>query len=368
MKNVKKQVQDDKKKLLYIMGIDWEWLFQRPQVIEQYLEQKYDVTVIFPRSILYLFKRTKGKYPKKFRILWVLPKQEKNKFIYLISQFFSRHIFRDISDFDAIIIGYPLYYRYISPDYKGRIIYDCIDNHEALYPDQKRVEKLIFQEKKLVENCSALFVTGTKLQKKMNLLINNKSILPIIIRNGTELDGISYCPFVKQKQTYVIGYFGTIAQWFDYQILIQSLKEINDIEYHIIGPITKSCEYTCERMVFEGFVNHQELYNKTKNYDCLIMPFIVDKVVEWVDPVKLYEYIAMGKCIISVKYEEVKHFEDFVYFYTGYKEFISLLKHLKSEGFPPKYTAVQQRKFLSENSWAARFKTINEVLDQVLHG
>lgn len=66
---------------------------------------------------------------------------------------------------------------------------------------------------------------------------------------------------------------------------------------------------------------------ESRNMDCLIMPFILNDIISDVDPVKLYEYISMGKNIISVKYREVKRFEKFVYFY---REFFGIFGYFKN--------------------------------------
>ena len=47
-----------------------------------------------------------------------------------------------------------------------------------------------------------------------------------------------------------------------------------------------------------------------------MMPFILNELIESVDPVKLYEYINFEKNIICIKYDEILRFKDFVYFYN----------------------------------------------------
>lgn len=353
-----------RKKLLYIMGIDWNWIFQRPQIIEQHLERTYDVTVVFPRSILRWHNRPRVRYPQDYRILWTLPLQEKNKFISCLVALWSKRLFRDIHEYDVVWIGYPLYYRYIPESYGGKVIYDCMDNHEALYPDQKRINRLLCQETALVSHCDRLIVTGTKLSRKMEAWSGSRHKIALV-RNGTTLDKvISPCPFVSKKK-YKLGYFGTIAEWFDYELLVESLAEISCIEYHLIGPVTKVYKTTSTNIFFEGTVEHSDLPEVTKDYDCLLMPFKVDDIVQWVDPVKLYEYIALGKCIIAPKYAEIEHFKDYVYFYSSHREYIQLINKLIPLGFPPKYSSSQQEYFLRNNSWEARFKEIDLILNNL---
>lgn len=361
-----------KKKLLYIMGIDWNWIFQRPQILALHLSKAYDVTIVFPRSILKPAEKKRSKNAGiKYRILWTLPFQEKNKMIGAVSAWWNRKIFHDIQEYDAVIIGYPLYFRYIPDTYSGKVIYDCMDNYEALYPDQKNAWKITIQECALATRSNAAVTTGTKLYNKIEQLAQGKVRL---IRNGTDIR-CQPAPFKKtclcsqtgsEKKNYIIGYFGTIAEWFDYSLLLKSLEIFPDIEYRLLGPILRQPESFSKRLHIDGPIEHGRLAEAMQDCDCLVMPFVVDDVVQWVDPVKLYEYIALGKCIICVCYEEVKRFDRYVYFYHTHTEYMELLEHLKSERFPPKYTEEQQTKFLKENSWSDRFHKWDLLLEEVL--
>ena len=40
-----------RKKMLYIMGIDWNWICQRPQILAEYLSKDYDITVAYPVKV-----------------------------------------------------------------------------------------------------------------------------------------------------------------------------------------------------------------------------------------------------------------------------------------------------------------------------
>ena len=349
----------NRKKILYIMGIDWSWIYQRPQIFAEKLTEDYEVVVIFPRSILKWKKKKKTKPNVGMRILWTIPFQEKNMVIVKLSRLINNRIFNDINSFQFIYLTYPLYARYIPECYKGKIIYDCMDNHEALYPDPKRSVKIVQQEDLIVKKCDLLVVSSGDLQKKMNGIAGfDKSLL---VRNAVNLNSICKVQQAKVKRNYSICYIGTIAEWFDEDLLVDSLKCITNITYHLIGPIRHQPK-AHPSILLEGIVDHSELYSEIEKYDFLIMPFKVNDIVESVDPVKLYEYIAFGKCIISVYYPEVEQFKDFVYFYTDLDEYIVLLDELVQSGFPPKYNDEKQRQFLLNNTWDKRYEMLKKAI------
>lgn len=345
------------KKLLYIMGIDWQWIFQRPQILAKYLSADYDITVVFPRSILK--KRSPVSACPPFRILWTLPYQEKNAFIGKISARLNQNVFKDIYSYDYVYINYPLYGRYIPEDYGGKVIYDCMDNHESLYPDQKRVYKILVQEQRLVKRSNLLLVSAQALAEKMNKIAGcEKSIL---LRNGTVPNRVYPLKKPEKRQLYSIAYIGTIASWFDYPSILESLKHCPQVEYHLIGPANEKAD--CPGIIYEGSVSHEHLGSLAEKYDCLVMPFVVNDIVRFVDPVKLYEYIAFGKCIVSIYYPEIERFRDFVFFYRTPEEYRKLLDKLTENGFPPKYTDVQREIFLKENTWNMRYNILKKELE-----
>ena len=354
-----------RKKLLYIMGIDWQWIYQRPQVIGRHLETEYDVMVIFPRSVFQCCMSDKANHPQKYGILWTLPFQEKNAVIGCLARTAVTHLFRHIESYDGIVIGYPLYYRYIPASYNGKVIYDCMDNHEALYPYRKGVAQVLSQEKALLQRCDALVASCQRLYDKMQEHVS-KDIPKRVIRNWTDISRtIEPHRGRRVRGRYEIGYFGTLAGWLDYGLLKKSLAMNEGIEYHLIGPWDGKTFSGCPGLIYEGVIPHNALHQKTKDYACLIMPFVVNDIVEWVDPVKLYEYVSLGKCIVSVYYDEIRRFEDYIYFYRTQEDYVELIETLKREQFPPKYTAKQQKEFLLANSWDSRLREWDSLMEAV---
>lgn len=340
------------------MSVDWEWTFQRPQIMAEMLSDDYDITVMFPRSITTRKFKVPSHEKINFKILWTIPFQEKNKFIFGVSKLINRTKINHITGgYDCVYVGYPLYGRYIPDSYEGRLIYDCMDNFEVLYPDQNRKSLIVDQEVKLVKKCDVLIASSEYLKKKMDGIAGfSKSVL---VRNGTRIN--FYAPVKKseKKSEYSIGYVGTLSHWLDVKLLKESLTWGYGITYHFIG---KNETESIKGGVYHGIVNHDQLPDKVNRFDCLIMPFVINDIVLAVDPVKMYEYIAFGKCIVSIYYPELEQFRDYVYFYNSQDEYRELLEFLTKEGFPPKYNDVQQKKMLENSTWNARYKALKEIL------
>lgn len=349
-----------KKKLLYIMGIDWNWIYQRPQVLAEKLSRDYDVTVLFPRSLLRIAGLPRPKRQGiSFRILWTLPFQEKNPLIGVLSRCLNAAALRGVGKFDLIYIGYPVYARYIPSGFRGKVIYDCMDDHDLLYPDRKRVEKVMASERLLIQSCSLMLVSSLRLKEKADALAGwEKSVL---LRNAPGIETV-YPPKISGKKAgYILCYIGTIAEWFDYDLLAYSLECCPNIQYRLIGPC--GSRKSMPGISYGGVMGREELAESAHDMDCLIMPFVLTPLVEAVDPVKLYEYIALGKCIISIYYPEIERFRDYVYFYHTKEEYIFLLRDLSDQGFAPKYDRKMQAEFLADNTWEKRYQVLRKQME-----
>lgn len=247
---------------------------------------------------------------------------------------------------------------------KGIVIYDCMDNHPAFVNDERQMEIIIRQEENLIKKASLVLVSsnhlidilksryGNEIEKKINLVRNGY--------NGAILDQAKTVSEKKHK-LYTFAYFGTISTWFNFDYILRSLEECADIQYELFGPLAGVQIPKHERIHYHGTIEHEKLLENIKDADCLIMPFLINEIIEAVDPVKLYEYINFNKNILTCRYEEIERFEPFVYFYTGYDEFIKQILNLKKSN-DVKYSNDDRETFLRENSWKCRVDTIIKTL------
>lgn len=345
-------------KILYLNHICWEWIFQRPQILALLLQEDYDVTVVNKKFIFWEKIDNKNPYPKKFKNVIQLPKAHL-KVIRSINHFLYKLQLHDLKKYDAIWICHPDLYRYVPSDYSGKIIYDCMDDHVAMSDDRNsnEIEKM---EIELVKKASVIFASSNSLKNRIIELNTNV----FLIRNGFISNEIIHVDKSKNgKDIYSIGYFGTVSSWFDFKLLKESLKKNANIRYNIIGPVENGLNILKhDRINYLGVKNHDDLPSLVSSYDALIMPFVINDIILSVDPVKLYEYIACGKCVISIWYPEIDRFEPYVYFYKDENDYQRLISYLINIKFVPKYDYKMQMNFLNENSWEQRYKIIKDNL------
>ena len=348
------------KKMLYLMSIDWRWIIQRPQLLAKELQKEYDVTVVCTRPIIKRWKNQKEfAGPKNLRTVHYFPMQEKVSLFKKLHNYELKKALRDINSFDYVFMGGTEWWPYLY-NYKGKLIYDCMDDYYAMQQSEAEKTQIFLNESEIVKRADIVLTSSNKLKETLieRYQVNNIQI----VRNG--LRGVSLYPIQSAciKEKYILGYVGTVASWMDFVSLKSCTNKLDNIDIHMIGPAPGYEDDEKARIYFDGVREHGELYASIKEFDCLMMPFILNDIVLAVDPVKLYEYISFGKCIVCIFYPEVERFKDYVYFYNDSQEFVDLIQKLSENGFPTKYSSKQQEEFLKCNTWEIRGNQIQQYI------
>ena len=350
----------EKLRILYIIHIDLEWIKQRPHFLAEGLSKTFDLKVIYPRSLIKLIMQKKNETTtartfKKFPLI-MLPLSR-----YFIVAILNTIIREVILSFQVLLfrpkliwITNPVYLPYLISKgiVKIPVVYDCMDDNPEFFQGigkKRQMEKEIF----LCSLAGKIFVTSKHL---LDVLVargaDEKKIF--LSRNafGGEALPTTTSKAKRCDSELKVLYFGTVAEYIDFGLLAQVAKQIKDVKFYFIGPVITSTPND-DNLIFLGPMEHSKLMVEASEYDCFIMPFVRNKLIESVDTVKLYEYININKNIISIYYPEVERFGDFVSFYNNVEELISVLEEQISSS-SIKYSLEQRTHFLKANSWDDR--------------
>jgi len=168
---------------------------------------------------------------------------------------------------------------------------------------------------------------------------------------------------IKKK----VGYIGTISKWVDLELIKNVAMKNMDIDFYIIGPIDRTIKiekyYDANNVIFTGSQSYCSIPNILNNLDVCIMPFTKTDLVKSVNPVKIYEYLAMGKPVIALRYAETQKFGDLIYTYDTEEEFDCLLKKI----FPinEREKLIHKKlEFARKNSWNQRANQFEKLMNQ----
>jgi glycosyltransferase involved in cell wall biosynthesis len=208
-----------------------------------------------------------------------------------------------------------------------------------------------------------------KFMRKANLVINSSESLwkealhynrnSILARNGADLAHFKRAlSLPKEGKKPVIGYVGALAYWVDFKLLLKIVETYPEYELHVIGP-TGAVERNPDFMSLKhmknvkifGRIPYDNLPFYLKEFDVGIVPFTPDELIEAVDPLKVYEYMAAGRPVVSTDLPELRRLENCIYIAKNTDEFVRFCKQAVEN---PKVTREDLVKEAFENTWEKR--------------
>jgi teichuronic acid biosynthesis glycosyltransferase TuaH len=353
-------------KILYMMHVEWGWIKQRPHFIAEGLSKNNTVQVFYETSFnKFIRSANPTTIPK--RRLFNIPFRGRFKIVSFLDVLINKiivSIYNKMYKYDVVWLCHPSHVKYVK-HLKIPIVYDCMDNHVEFELRPKLGESISDYERYLFLNARHVFFSSEKLQS-----INVGSVN---IKHSVLLNGISSNLLVTTEEMEFnvrrdgiiknIMYFGTVASWFDFNAVSLLLSVCPLVRFTIIGPIEDGLSvYRHERLKYTGPVEHEKLIDACKDADAFIMPFIVSDLILSVDPVKLYEYIAFGKPIISVNYPGLARFSNFINPYNSDIELEEIGERINS-GKIKTYDEISRQSFLQSSTWDMRCEAVNIILN-----
>jgi GT2 family glycosyltransferase len=114
--------------------------------------------------------------------------------------------------------------------------------------------------------------------------------------------------------TPIIGYYGALARWFDYDLLAYAAQVHPDYHFLLIGPahddsLEASKVKTIPNVFWLGPRDYQVLPQYLAWFDVATIPFVLNEITLSTSPIKLFEYLAAGKPVVTTAMPECrKHF------------------------------------------------------------
>lgn len=118
---------------------------------------------------------------------------------------------------------------------------------------------------------------------------------------------------IVDRRKIIVGYHGALAQWVDFELL-KKIASSQRFVVLLIGHVhddsmKKSGVLEQENIYYLGSKSYFELNKYAAFYDIGILPFMVNELTLSVSPVKIFEYMAAGKPVVSYALPECLKYE-----------------------------------------------------------
>jgi glycosyltransferase involved in cell wall biosynthesis len=355
------------------MHVDWNWIMQRPHFLAEGLSQYFKIDVWHERTFVEknrLVRNAKHIFPNL--AIYCIKRLPFARFgiIYHINAFINKIILRNYyKNADIIWVPHPLYFSYYEKGSRQIVVYDCMDDmlgFDLSRPVKTRIKKY---EERLIGQADIIITSSDYLRKKLMTRYNVVSKSIAVVNNAIFLppqENNQLLPeqlknLFRDQSTKKIVYVGTISKWFDFELILNSLKQNNKIEYLLFGPIEVDIPLH-PRIKIAGQIEHKHVLAIIQCADCLVMPFVVTELIKSVNPVKAYEYIYAHKPILLPLYDETEKFKEFAYLYYSPHEYFKLLDELILNSLTARNSQNVHRNFALHNTWDNRIEEIKELL------
>jgi len=327
-------------KILYFAPIDWDFIYQRPQHLAERLSLKNDFIYIQPfglRNLTFLdirrvfhrfrklFKRQKGKDHLYIKDLFFIPIIDSA--MIKLNSFLLRCQIAPLVDPKTIIwVTYP---SPLIPGIQdgikyGALVYEIIDDYPNIHHSM---------ETWLVNKANLVITTSEALAEKAKKI--NRGVRVKVIRNGVDYDFFNNVSKIQHREfkdlEKIIGYMGMINEFIDFELLNYLADNRPDLNFVFVGPIKTKRLPLKKNIRFTGVIDYRKVPTYCNEFDVCLIPFQRGEFADAINPVKLYEYLALGKPVVSYYMRELTRYEDLIYLAKDKEDFLNKVDRALNE-------------------------------------
>lgn len=210
-------------------------------------------------------------------------------------------------------------------------------------------------------------------------IINQNKV--IVLHDGVNLDN-----FTEKKELFTsakpqVAYMGSLYQGKGIEIIIDIAKKMKEIDFNIyggedwqiIGFKNQLKELNITNIIFNGHVENSKIPQIQSSYDILLMPYKnkvlgrgTEDISRWMSPMKMFEYMASGKVIISSSLSVIQEVlnDDNAYLVNpdNIDEWVNTISHIMKNKQEAILKTKQALKDVQNYTWQNRANKIMEVI------
>ncbi len=243
---------------------------------------------------------------------------------------------------------------------KGLLVYQRTDRYEE-YPnvDYDTIRKYDLKLKASAD--LTLFVSSSLYEEERTQCTN-----AFFLDHGVDYDMFAMAeqnPYKPEDMADIpkpiIGFFGAID---DHTSDISFLEKVIDLLPQMSFVFVGSASSDCSGLLSKNNVRmlgqkpYEQIPHYGKCFDVAIMPWRQSRWIQACNPIKLKEYLALGKPMVSTPFAELQKYRDVVYEARTPREFAECIKHALTEDSADRIAA--RKKKVMHASWESKAQLV----------
>jgi glycosyltransferase involved in cell wall biosynthesis len=249
-------------------------------------------------------------------------------------------------------------------------VYYCIDDYAA-HPGVDAA-MIAARDRMLTQRADLVFVAPPALLEAKRALNASTWFAP----HGVDADLFARAmapatevPEAAQRLNHpVVGYFGSIHEWIDVPLIEWLAAQRPAWSFLLVGhaAIPVPGLRALPNVVLAGAQPYEELPRWAKAFDVAIIPYRNNRQVQHANPLKLREYLATGRPVVSVGNPEISKFSRWVRIADDRQAFLAAIEAALAEETPAVRT--DRLAAVADQSWDSRVAEVLRMLSGALAG
>jgi teichuronic acid biosynthesis glycosyltransferase TuaH len=253
------------------------------------------------------------------------------------------------------------------------VLYEYIDEIHSDIAGKEVAETLVDRHIKVLKTEDIMCVTSAEKLYRDVARLRTRNLA--LVTNGVDIEHFSVSrdrgnvPIelkdIVEKNRTIVGYFGALAKWFDYELVMKLAASHPEYEIVLIGwNYDRSLdEYPISdypNICVIGPIDYKVLPNYACWFDVCTIPFRVNDVTESTSPIKLFEYMALGHPIVTTDMPECRKYRS-VLIGKDHEDFISRVEEALQKRKDDHYLSILKSE-ATENTWQSKARMIVDLI------
>lgn len=267
----------------------------------------------------------------------------------------------------------PIFTQFIDKLEDELFVFDTVDNW-AEHPGYVKLvgkNKLLKNYQHIADKADIIFTVSEELVSFYKHLKRRKDTH--WIPNGVDFNHFNDEVLLQKKNILteiekpIIGYLGTIQERIDFQLIADIAKYHDDKIIALCGPIWDGVKEEIEKLkqfpniIFShGRVNYEDAPSFINQFDVAIIPHKIDNFVKSMNPMKMYDYLACGKPIVSTPGAGIEMFNEFIYIAKNNEEFNKMIDAAINDDSA--HLQERRRTEIQKHSWQNRVTEMLKII------
>lgn len=232
---------------------------------------------------------------------------------------------------------------------------DDISDFAGMHPAVLRAEERLLAEVDVVLASSRPLVEKARRFRESDIAY---------VPNGVQAEAFADVPPPPERPPLRLLYFGSVAEWFDEDLLAAVAAARPDARIRVVGPVTRPLDRLpgLANVEIAGPVPAHRIPEELAGAHLTIIPFRKGPLIRATDALKVYEALAARRPVLVTEMPQAMRFSPAVRQAPELEDWLTALDELADGRWAPDLEAVRLR-VAGEEDWSRRFEAMDAALE-----